>query len=121
MKRPSTYYAPICAWLQEQQKTKALDGLTYKQIAERAEAALNMSVCSSSIDTLARQLGYKYRTLKQPDLLEDKSPTDSNRIKQLMTEQAIIKDQVKIVITEARRQNMILVAICHKLGIEVPK
>jgi len=111
MKRPSTYYAPICAWLTEQEKTHALEGLTYRKIAARASAALNMDVCSSSIETLAKQLGYKYRTLKQPDLLEDRSPTDSARIKELL----------KSRIQKTNSAGLILCAIAQKLGIEVPK
>jgi len=121
MKRPSTYYAPICAWLTEQEKTHALEGLTYRKIAARASAALNMDVCSSSIETLAKQLGYKYRTLKQPDLLEDRSPTDSARIKEIANELAIIKELLKSRIQKTNSAGLILCAIAQKLGIEVPK
>jgi len=121
MKRPSTYYAPICAWLTEQQKTHALEGLTYRKIAARATAALNMEVCSSSIETLAKQLGYKYRTLKQPDLLEDRSPTDSARIKDILNEQKIIKDMLKNTNQMMDAMGIVIVAITKKLGIEVPK
>lgn len=121
MKRPSSYYAPICAWLQEQQKTHALEGLTYRQIAARAQAALNMEVCASSIDTLAKQLGYSYRKMRQPDLLADKSPTDSSRIKEIANELVIIKELLKSRIQKTNSAGLMLCAICQKLGIEVTK
>jgi len=121
MKRPSTYYAPICAWLTEQQKTHALEGLTYRQIASRAQAALNMDVCASSIETLAKQLGYKYRKLKQPDLLEDRSPTDSARIKELLCRVANHDETAKLQSNLMTVHTKMLCAICNKLGIEAPK
>jgi hypothetical protein len=121
MKRPSSYYAPIHQWLVEQQKTHALEGLTYRKIAARAAAALNMEVCGSTIETLAKQLGYKYRTLKQPDLLLDRNPTDSARIKEIAHELVIIKDLLKSRIQKTNTAGLMLCAICQKLGIEVPK
>lgn len=122
MKRPNgMHYAQINAWLIEQQKTNALNGFTYPKIALRATVALGIEVSASTIQTLAKQNGFVYRKLRQPDLLLDKSPTDSARIKEIANELAIIKDLLKSRIQKTNTAGLMLCAICDKLGIEVPK
>jgi hypothetical protein len=122
MKRPNgTQYANIGKWLQEQQKTNALNGLTFPKIAKRASAELATEISPSTIQTLARQYGFIYRKMKQPDLLEDKSPTDSTRIKDIMNEQKIIHNILASLVCANLAANMKLQAICKKFEIEVPK
>jgi hypothetical protein len=122
MKRPNgSQYAAISKWLQDQQKTNALNGLTFPKIATRASVELSTEISSSTIQTLAHQLGYKYHTLKQPDLLEDKSPTDSARIKNMLNELTVHGHKIDINGKLLASHSYMLIAICKHLGIEVSK